>query len=411
MLPLEGVRVISLSQVYAGPYATRLLADMGAEVIKIESAFRSGRGGRSPQPGVVYPNGEPGERPYNRSAYYNELNRNKYAIALDLSKEKGKEIFKRLVAISDVVVENFSPRVMRNFGLDYPVLKEINPRIIMISLSAYGQTGPYRDYISFGHGIEAMTGLSWLTGYPDSPPLGPGMAYADSTAGLYAAFAVLLALHYRRLSGKGQYIDLSLRETLATLLGEQILDWVMNKKSPQRKGNQDSPVAFQGCYRCRGDDSWIALAISSAQEWASLCEVIGNPALAKTRKFPDLLRQNREELDELIEEWTQKHEPYEAMHILQQAGIRAGVVLDAGGLFQDLHLRERGFWEEVAHPEAGTHPHPGMPWKLSRTPGKIRLPAPCFAQHNEYVFNELLGLPKEEIAELEKEGVIATSPL
>ena len=167
-LPLEGIRIIDLTQVYAGPYASKLLADMGAEVIRIESAFRSSRGGPKSQQGAVYPNNDPGERPYNRSAYYNELHRNKYAISLDLSKDRGKEIFLKLVQISDVVLENFSPRVMANFGLDYPNLKSVKRDIIMVSISAYGQTGPYKEYVSFGRGIEAMAGLSQITGYPDN---------------------------------------------------------------------------------------------------------------------------------------------------------------------------------------------------------------------------------------------------
>ena len=396
---LEGLRIIDLSQVYAGPYASKLLADMGAEVIRVESAVRSGRGGQKPQSGAVYPDGEPGERPYNRSAYYNELNRNKLAISLDLSKDQGREVFKRLVKVSDVVIENFSPRVMENFGLDYPTLRQIKPEIIVVSISAYGQTGPYRDYVSFGRGIEAMAGLSQITGYDDSQPLGAGIAYADATAGLHAAFAVLVALRHRRRTGKGQRIDLSLRESLTPLLGEHVLDYSMNKRSPERGGNRDSSTIFQGCYRCRGNDAWITIAIYSDEEWESLRNAIGNPT------------GRDEDLDNVIENWTLSHEPDEAMRILQKAGVRAGAVLGAEDLTSDPHLKERGFFEIVTHPEAGTHPYPGMPWKLSRTPGKIHNPAPCFAQHNDYVFGELLGIPKEEIAELAEEGIITRVPL
>lgn len=200
-LALSGVRIIDLSQIFAGPYATKLLADMGAEIIRIECAARSGRGGALPprlRPGgdfgAAFPNGDTGERAYNRFAYYNEVNRNKYAITIDLAKPSGVDAFKKLVAISDVVVENFSPRVMRNFGLDYAVLKSINSKIIMISISAYGQDGPYRDCVAYGEGIEAMSGMSKLTAYPKGAPLKPGVAYADATAGLHAAFAVMAAL-------------------------------------------------------------------------------------------------------------------------------------------------------------------------------------------------------------------------
>ncbi|MFO8101281.1 MAG: CoA transferase [Dehalococcoidia bacterium] len=400
-LPLEGIRLLDLSQVYAGPLAGRLLADMGAEVIRIESAARSTRGGPQPQPGAVYPQTNPGEQPYNRSAYYNELNRNKLAVSLNLATEQGKEIFRKLVEISDVVLENFTPRVMANFGLDYPVLSEINPAIIMVSISAYGQTGPYRDYVNFGRGIEAMAGLSSITGYPQSQPLGPGTAYADSTGGLHAAFAAMVALRQRRKTGRGQHIDLSLRESLAPLLGEQLLDYSMNKRTAEPSGNHDPTAPFQRCFRCRGDDAWIAIAIGPEEEWAALSRAIGNPL----DKNEDPLKLRR-----LIEDWTAQHEPNEAMETLQKFGVRAGAVLDAGQLNDNPHLKERGFFEMVTHPEAGTHEHPGMPWKLSRTPGSIRLPAPCFAEHNDYVFGELLGMSAEKIAELEESGVIDRRP-
>lgn len=412
-LPLANLRIIDLSQVYAGPYAARLLADMGAEVIRVESAVRSTRGGPAPQSGAVYPDGQPGEKPYNRSAYYNELNRNKLAISLDLSKDKGKSVFKRLVNISDVVLENFTPRVMPNFGLDYPVLKAINPKIIMASISAYGQTGPYRDYASFGRGIEAMTGLSHMTGYTDGPPLGPGIAYADATTGLHAAFTVLLALRHRARSGKGQYIDLSLRESLTAIMGEHVLEYSMSGTVPQRNGNHDSSTPLQGCYRCRGDDAWVTISIRSEEQLPILFDTIGHPGLAQDERFLTLLSCKRchTELDEFIDEWTSQHESPEAMRILQQVGIAAGAVQDAAQINRDPHLKQRGFFETVTHPEAGSHDYPGMPWKLSETPGKIRTPAPTFAQHNEYVFTELLGLSKEELTQLEAENIISTIPI
>ncbi|MBT4512066.1 MAG: CoA transferase [Chloroflexi bacterium] len=412
-LPLENLRVIDLTQVYAGPLASRVLADMGAEVIRVESAFRSSRGGPNPQQGAVYPDGNPGEKPYNRSAYYNELNRNKHSISLDLSNDQGKEIFLKLAQISDVVLENFSPRVMANFGLDYPNLEKIKSDIIMVSISAYGQTGPYRDYVSFGRGIEAMAGLSQTTGYQDSQPLGPGTAYADATAGLHAVFATLVALRYRRQTGKGQHTDLSLRESLSALMGEHIMDHSMNKRSPERKGNHDSAAIFQGCYRCRGDDSWITIALHTEDELRAFCNAIGNPQWTREPELESLLnwRQNQQKADMMIEQWTIQKDRYEAMKIVQQSGVRAGAVLDAADLNRNSHLKGRGFFETVTHPEAGTHALAGMPWKLGQTPGQVRMPAPCFAQHNDYVFAKLLGMSKEEIAQLEAEGIVTKVPI
>lgn len=416
---LAGVRVIDLSQVLVGPYATKLLADMGAEVIRIECAARSGRGGALPRLrpggdfGAAFPGSDTGEHSYNRFAYYNEVNRNKYAITIDLSKPRGVEVFKRLVKISDVVVENFSPRVMPNFGLGYEALKGINPKIIMISISAYGQDGPYRDYVSYGEGIEAMSGLSKLTAYPDGAPLKPGVAYADATAGLHAAFAILAALRYRQIKGVGQYIDLSIREALTPMLGEAVIDYSMTGKIPKPHGNRHPRIAPHGCYRCKGQDKWIAIAVSSDKAWRALCEVMGNPRWCQDERFADAAGRlrHRTELDDRLDKWTAGHDNIELAKLLQSRGIKAGAVLDAAGLVNDPHLRERGFFEMVEHPEAGRHIMPGVSWKMSRTPGRVERPAPCFGQHNRYVFGKLLGMSDKEIEELAREGVTAEAPL
>ena len=413
------MRIIDLSQIFAGPYATKLLADMGAEIIRVECAPRSGRGGALPRmkPGGIFgssfPEGDTGERSYNRFAYYNEVNRNKYAITLDLSKPLGVRVFKRLVKVSDVVVENFSPRVMGNFGLDYPVLKEVSPEIIMVSISGYGQDGPYRDYVTYGGGIEAMTGLSRLTGYPDAEPLTPGTAYADATAGLHAAFAILAALRYRRRTGRGQYIDLSMREALAPFLGEFIMDYTVNRRAAIAIGNRNPLAAPQGCYRCQGEDKWIAIAVSSDEEWRSLCHAMGNPPWSEGERFGDSLsrHENQDELDRLIEEWTSHYDHRQLTNMLQRAGVKAGAVLNVAELVDDPHLRERGFFQRLSHPEAGSHLYPGVSWKMSGTPGSLRLPAPCFAEHNEYVFGQLLGMSADEISTLAEEGVTASEPL
>jgi crotonobetainyl-CoA:carnitine CoA-transferase CaiB-like acyl-CoA transferase len=425
---LTGLRVIDLSQIFAGPYATKLLADMGSEIIRVECAARSGRGGALPRIkpggafGASFPDGDTGERSYNRFAYYNEVNRNKYAITLDLSKPLGVNIFKSLVKVSDVVVENFTPRVMRNFGLDYQVLRETNPQIIMISLSGFGQDGPYRDYVTYGEGIEAMVGLSELTAYPDGEPLKPGVAYADATSGLHAAFAILAALRYRRLSGHGQHIDLSMREAVTPLLGEAIMDYTMNQRTAKPAGNRHSTMAPHGCYRTRGGknseenekgDAWIVIAISSDDEWRSLCHAMGDPPWTREDKFASTSGRlaNREELDRLIGEWTSAYDHIELMNMLQGSGVKAGAVLTIAELAHDPHLNERGFFEELSHSEAGTHLYPGVSWQMSRTPGRLRLPAPCFGEHNHYVFGELLGMSEEEIWQLADEGVSASEPL
>ena len=411
--------MIDLSQIFAGPYATKLLADVGAEIIRVECVARSGRGGVLPRMkpggafGGCFPGGDTGERAYNRFAYYNEVNRNKYAITLDLTKQPGVEVFKKLVRVSDVVVENFTPRVMKNFGLDYPVLKEIDPRIIVISLSGYGQDGPYRDYVTYGEGIEAMVGLSKLTAYPGGEPLKPGVAYADATSGLHGAFAILAALRYRRVTGRGQYIDLAMREAVAPLVGEAVVDYVMNRRVASPTGNRNLSMAPHGCYRSRGKDAWLAIAISSDEEWRSFCQVMGNPPWTKEERFATLSGRlaSQGELDVFIEEWTAQYSHIELMNMLQRAGVKAGAVLNTEELVNDPHLAGRGFFEELSHPEAGTHIYPGVSWKMSKTPGRLRLPAPCFGEHNRYVFGELLGMSGEEILMLAEEGVTSSEPL
>lgn len=401
-----------MTQVYAGPYATRLLADMGAEVIKVESPVRTGRGGPAAQEGGVYPDGVPGERPYNRLAYYNELNRNHLAISLDLRSKEGREVFLNLARVSDVLIENFSARVMSNFGLEYAVLSKAKPDTIMLSMPAYGMTGPYRDYVGYGTGIEAMAGLSAMTGYEGGPPLRVGVAYADPNAGLHAAFAVLAALHHRRRTGRGQYIDLSQREALTMLLGEAVVDYSMRGRLLDRMGNAHPSMAPHGCYPCAGQDEWVAIAAGSGDEWHALRRAMGNPGWSRDGRFDDFegRQRNHKELDKLIGEWTRGRTHYEVMRLLQEAGVRAGAVLGIAEMMEDPHYRARGFFEMVAHPEAGTHPHPGVAWKMGRTPGSIRRPAPCFAEHNEYVFGELLGMSRNELERLQREAVISSAP-
>jgi crotonobetainyl-CoA:carnitine CoA-transferase CaiB-like acyl-CoA transferase len=416
---LDGVRIIDLSQIYAGPYATKLLADMGAEVIRVECAQRSGRGGALPpmKPGgafgASFPDGDTGDHSYNRFAYYNEVNRNKLAVTIDLSKPSGVEVFKKLVSISDVVIENFTPRVMPNFGLDYDVLRATNPRIIMVSISGYGRSGPYRDCTAYGESIEAMSGLSKLTAYRDGAPLKPGVAYADAAAGLHAAFAVLAALRYRNTNGVGQHIDLSMREALTGLLGEAFMDWSMNHRPVKPIGNGHPRMAPHGCYRTKGDDEWIAISIASDEEWTALRRVMGDPAWSRDERFAgtDGRLAHRDELDELIGKWTGKYDNIELADMLQSYNIKAGAMLDAAALVNDPHLNERGFFQEVAHQEAGRHIMPGVSWRMSRTPGRIGRPAPCFGQHNRYVFGKLLGMSDAEIERLAREGVTAEAPL
>ena len=417
-LPLAGIRIIDHGIVYTGAAATTILADMGAEVIRIESIqvlFPFTRGFRVDPvkiDGVAggYPNGEPGERPWDRWFQLHALQRNKYGITLDLSRPKGVEIYKGLVEKSDVVLDNFASGVMDRLGIGYADLKKVNPDIIMLSASGYGATGPYKGYSAVGASLGSMAGMASLRGYPDDDITlrSPGQVWSDNVAATTAAFAILTALHYRNRKGKGQFIDLSQSETFLPHMGESIMEYTLNDRVPKAIGNRDTAMAPHGCYRCKGEDRWVVIAVASDEQWKAFCGAIGNPAWATERQFSDALSRFRyqDELDERIEEWTIEQDPYDVMSILQGAGVAAGPVAKQSDMFSDPHLEERGFFEEIDHREAGTQRVPGIGFRFSRTPLTYRMPAMCLGEHNDYVYGELLGMSREEIAQLEEEKYI-----
>ena len=405
--PLAGVRVLELTANWAGPLAARHLADLGAEVIKIEAPDRPAtRGGR-------YPGGDPFRHHYNRAAYFNKLNRNKLGITLNLDDDEGREVFLRLVAESDVVLENNSPRVMRNFDLQYPVLREVNPEIIMVSISGFGQTGPDRDYVAYGANVEASCGLAAATGYADDDrPYRSTLFYADPVTGAHAAIAILAALHHRETSGEGQYVDMSLHENGITFFPEAVLEYTVTGKLAKRRGNRHPMHAPQGCYPSYGDDSWMSLCIRSAEEWKSLAETIGRADLAADPELatPAGRRSRHDEIDMAISEWTRQYDHNEAASMLQDAGVPAAPVLANWEMVSNRHFHARGFYQPMEHPEMGVFPYPGIPWKLSATPGVVRKASPLYGEHNSEVFRGLLGLSEEELAPLYARRAIADEP-
>jgi len=406
-LPFDNLRVLDLGRVWSGSLVARLLGDFGAEVIKIEGP--AGRGDPTPED---MPEKDPGERPWNRSGFFNDLNRNKKSLYLDLSMQEGRKIFKKLVAVSDVVVENFTPRVMKNFNLDYSVLKKIKEDIIMISLPAFGATGPYRDFIGFGNTIEPVAGITALSGYPDDPPHPLGMISGDVLAGLHGAGGIMVALWHRMETGEGQFIDLSQAETATCTIGERILGYQMNGTIPTRQGNRHPSMAPHGCYSCKGEDMWVAIAVGTDTEWKSFCEAIGNPHWTGDERFAsqNSRRHHQDSLDELINQWTSNLDHYTVMHLLQKAGVACGSVLTGKEILADPHLKERKFFTETTHPEAGTHLYAGTPIRLSRTPAEFRKPAPCFGEHNDEILGNLLGFSTDVINRLKKEKVVCDRP-
>ena len=396
------------------------MADFGAEVIKIE--MPTGRGLANVEPlhplkymrvvHAAYPDNDPGDEPYNRYGAFNEYHRNKLSLTLDLTAEECKEIFRQLVSISDVVLENYSARVMRNFGFDYESLRKLNPTIIMASMPGFGTYGPQGHFVSYGSDIEPNAGITNLMGYEGSGPLRHGEAYADPSAGVHAAQAILTALLYRRRTGRGQYVDLAQSESMIGLIGEYTLAYSMNGEEPERMGNRHPVFAPQGCYRCRGEDKWVAISVESEEDWGTFCEVMGNPGWTQSDKFATLegRRNNHDELDALISEWTSDKDYKDVMHALQSKGVAAAAVFTNQDVAEDPHLKERGYIWDVPHPSAGTQQFLGAPMQLSKTPIVLHRPAPMLGEHNEYVVMDLLGIKLAEAEKLKEASLMVTRP-
>ncbi len=399
-LPLEGYRVADFSWVIAGPYCTQWLAVMGAEVIRVESSQHTDINRRL----GPYADGVAG---INRSGLWNGLNISKKSCTLNLTNPKAAEIAKELVKISDVVVENFGYGMMERFGLGYSLLRELKPDLVLVSSSGLGRTGPYKTFTAYNEEFVGYAGLGSLSGYASGPPQMIGGVWADHLTGTYLATAVLAALYHRSKTGEGQYIDMSMTEVVMSQIPEGIMDYTMNQRVRGSVGNRDDVMAPHNVYPCKGEDKWVAIAISSDQEWKAFCLVIGNPGWAKEERFSDAFNRwhNQEELDRLIGDWTKTHTNFEVMEILQPAGVAAGPTLNMEEMVNTPHLKERGFYIAPDHPEVGEKVLAGFPWKLGDNLAKVE-PAPTLGQDNEYVFCELLGMSDEEFATLVGEGVI-----
>ena len=399
--PLQGIRIADFSWAWAGPYATMLLALMGAEVIKIETRKRPDHSRlRSVVTGPVAWDPD-------KSPIFNDLNLNKMAITLDLAKPQAVEIAKKLVAVSDVVVENFRPGVMGRLGLGYGTLKKIQPDIIMLSSSSMGAKGPDSKYAGYAPIFAAHSGLAHLTGYPDRRPV-PLMGSSDLRSAAASAFAILVALYHRGATGEGQHVDLSSVETLSVLIGDAFLDYFMNNRVPVRKGNRDDIMAPHNCYPCKGENKWVTIAVADDEEWQSLCAAMGNPGWTADERFADAYRRwhHQEELDRRIGEWTSGYTAGEVTEMLQRVNVAAFPSFDGAELFRDPHLQARGLATEVNHPAFGKRKVLNPPWRFSATPAQVTCQGPCLGEHNSYVLGELLGIPKEEIEQLEQEGVL-----
>lgn len=397
---LEGVKVADFCWALAGPAATRCLADFGATVIRIESRVRPDLQRTSPP----FKDGKPG---LDRSAFYALYNCNKYSMALNLAKPKGRDVAKRLITWADVVCENFGPGVMDKWGLGYTDVRQIKPDIVMLSSSNQGQTGPHGHHRGYATQQLALAGIGATTGWPDRLPSQIPMGFGDIAAAMVSVIAVISALDYRRRTGRGQYIDLSQLETTIHLIAPLVLDYSVNGREFTRKGNRCDCTAPHGVYPCLGDDSWCAIAVFTDEEWQNFCHCLGDPDWMREPRFATLLgrKENEEELDSLVSQWTRVQPAESVMTLLQSAGVPAGVVRNPAELLDDPQLGFRGHFWQFDGPEIGLHHVPNWGFRLSQTPVQARAPFPRLGEHTAFVCTEILGMADEEFARLVSQGV------
>ncbi len=401
--PLAGVRVTDFTWAWAGPHGTLLLALLGAQVIKIESRTRLDHSRvRSLMAGATQ--GGPDASPL-----FNDLNLNKLSLTLNLRTDEARDIVRRLVAKSDVVVQNMRPGVLDRLGLGYDDLRAVKPDIIMLSSSAVGATGPEQTYAGYAPTFAALSGIAEITGYPDRPPL-PLSGSVDLRVGTASAFAVLAALYHRKRTGQGQNIDLSSTEVMSSMMGEQFLTYQMTGRAPERLGNRDSTMAPHGCYPCRSGNAearWVTIAVGSEAEWLALKRAVGDPTLeAETFADPARRWHNQERLDEILARWTRDRAADEIVRTLQAAGVASMPVNTGGEISRDPHVVERGVMEKVEHAVMGEKAVMGAPWRFSADGVGVHDASPLLGEHNAHVLGEILGMPEEEIRALTEAEVL-----
>ncbi len=415
--PLDGLRVLDLSWVWAGPYCTMHLANLGAEVIKIESAQRPGLGRRLPfSPPDV-------DASLNTSAYFNQWDQGKLSCRLDLRRPEAVELFKAMTAEADVVVENFATGVMDKLGLGYRRLRSIKPDLIMASISGYGEVGPLRHYMGYGPTTGPLSGLSSLTGYPGGPPRELGISVGDPAAGITTALAVCAAVVAREATGEGRHIDTSLWEATAVHTVEGWMAHTMTGRTPERMGNRDPVMAPHGCYRTApepGDESgshpladrpdpgrWITIACPDDRRWTTLAELI-DPALTADPRYRTAAdrKANEDALDATVAAWVADQNRWDLTKRLQAAGVAAFPSMSPMDLLGDAHLRARGYFERLHHPEVGRRVHTGMPWRSTTGPNGVPAPAPLLGQHTDQVLATILGMSDAQIRRFRDRGVL-----
>ena len=424
MQALDRYRVIDMGNVLAGPLVSQLMADMGAEVIKVETRTRldGTRRGR-PIVGEDIAGGDRGQWPELQPLFHC-LNRNKLGITVNLREPSGLGLVQELVGVSDVIINNNSPGVMDRLGLGYSVLRSVKPDIIMVSMPGAGEAGPLKKVLAYASITSALSGLMGLIGYPGSVsdlPNQKGTGSEDGTlagqtqgpwcdviASLTTLIAILAALRRRDNTGEGQYIEVAQLEASVSLLGEATMDYGMNGSTGGLQGTQRQLMAPHGNYPCQGEDRWVSIAIKTQEEWEAICRAMDQPAWTSDPRFADAYSRSRhpEELDQYMNQWTRDQTPEEVAHTLQMAGVAAVPVMNIEDQYTDPQFRERQVFVESEHPKVGTEWIPGIPWELSDTPGRVRRHAPLLGEHNRYVLQELLGYGDEAYRALEENEVL-----
>jgi crotonobetainyl-CoA:carnitine CoA-transferase CaiB-like acyl-CoA transferase len=403
--PLQGVRVLDLTAWQAGPVCTMTLGDYGADVIKFEAPQRvDGWRGAA---GLMV------DKAYERNPLWNAVNRSKRGVSLDLASARGRALFLRLVADADVVVENFTPRVLGNLGLGYDVLRAANPRLVVASLSGFGQTGPWRDYVAFAFPTEEVSGLAALTGVPGGPPLLQGASVTDAMVAVMGVFAILAALERRELTGEGDVIDLSQIEVLTTFMAGALVRAQVTGADPPRRDALRPGLCPHGLFPCAGPGQHVAVAVRDDADWVRLCAAIARPDLAADASLATVAGRevSRARVDDAVAAWTRDRDGLSAEAALQAAGVPAALAARAGELAADEQLWARGFYRILDRAEVGAHPYPGPIVGLHATPAVVDRPAPLYGEHTAEVLRELLGLDDDEITALHDAGVTSTVPL
>ena len=412
--PLSGMRGIVLTQAWAGAYSTQLLSDLGMEIIQVESVTRIDpwRGGVPPRLAGLYPNSNPGDNPWDRNALYNGVNRGKKAITLDLSHSEAKEVFMELVSISDVVVENFSGRVISNLGLDYESLRSVNPSVVMVRMPTYGTSGPYSNYPGNGGTTEPVSGMSFLMGYHDGPPVNSGIMHTDAYSGVLACGATITALRERLISGVGQEVDISQQEVSMTLLAEYIMEGSLSGESPGRQGNINRDYAPQGCYLSK-DSYWIAISVKTDRQWKSFCDSLMLDSLVTDEDYStkEFRKMNAVRLDREISKKMGNCIASEVVGKLQAESVPCEVISTLLEAAENDDFYQMGLFEKIFHSESGNFYYPVPPWDFENNPRNAQEPAPTLGEHSEEIFSNLNGWSENEITRFKNLGLTGADPL